>query len=138
MTSQTRKIAFYFHRKQFEFEWGGKVQPRWFNHYTDLYYKFRETRNPLWLERGVFSSLAIPLNSKILELCCGDGFNTFHFYSNRASSITAVDFDQSALTFAKKYNQNSKIDYQFCDITKALPDDSFNNIVWDESIEQFN
>lgn len=136
-TSQTRKIAFYFHKKQFEFDWGAKEQPRWFNHYTDLYYKFRETRNPLWLERGVFSSLAIPLDSKILELCCGDGFNTFHFYSNRASSIYAVDFDLSALDFAKKYNQNSKIEYQFCDITKSLPNDKFNNIVWDASIEQF-
>jgi SAM-dependent methyltransferase len=138
ITSQTRKIAFYFHRKQFEFEWGGTEQPRWFNHYTDLYYKFRETRNPLWLERGVFSSLAIPLNSKVLELCCGDGFNTFHFYSIRASAITAVDFDLSALEFAKKYNYNSKIDYQFCDIIEGLPNEKFNNIVWDASIEQFS
>ena len=138
ITSQTRKIAFYFHRKQFEFEWGGTEQPRWFNHYTDLYYKFRETRNPLWLERGVFSSLAIPLNSKVLELCCGDGFNTFHFYSIRASAITAVDFDRSALDFAKKYNNNSKINYQFCDIIEGLPNDKFNNIVWDASIEQFS
>ena len=43
----------------------------------------------------MFSRLVLKENSRMLEICCGDGFNTRHFYSTRARSIIALDFDEA-------------------------------------------
>jgi SAM-dependent methyltransferase len=138
ITSKLRIITSYFHHKQMEFEWSRKEEPRWFNHFSDQYYQFRQNKNSVWLERGVFNTLVINKKSKLLEIGCGDGFNTFHFFSERCNSIIAIDFDQSALNFAKKYNSNSKIEYKYCNILEGLPEGIFDNIIWDGSIEQFS
>jgi SAM-dependent methyltransferase len=137
MSSITRQLAAYIHKKQMEFVWSRKTEPRWFNHFSDQFYQLRENKNTIWMERGVYNCAVLNENSKVLEIGCGDGFNAFHFYSLRCKDIVAIDFDESALSFAKKYNSNSKIRYQFCDILKHLPDGKFNNIIWDGSIEQF-
>ena len=75
-----RKLSAFTHRQQLQVEWEIGPLPEWFDHNLDLYYQWRAQRNPLWLERGCFSSLALAGNPRLLELCCGDGFNSFHFY----------------------------------------------------------
>ncbi len=138
LTSKSRTFSSYLHRKQMQFDWSRSKEPRWFNHFQDQFFQLRSNKSTGWLEIGVFNSLVISNNSSLLELGCGDGFNTFHFYSSRCKEIIAVDFDASALKFAEKYNFNSKIKYIHCDILQSLPSGQFNNIIWDGSIEQFN
>ena len=43
----------------------------------------------------------------MLDLCCGDGFNSFYFYSLRAASVTAIDFDREAIRWAIKQRKRS-------------------------------
>jgi SAM-dependent methyltransferase len=137
LSSFSRKISYIVHKTQFRFEWGSAQTPEWFDHYMDQFYLFRSTQNPLWLERGTFNLLAIKQNAKVLELCCGDGYNSFHFYSIRAKSIVSVDFDTTAINHAKKYNQATNVEFLLCDIRTQLPNDRYDNILWDAGIAHF-
>ena len=111
--------------------------PEWYDHYMDQYFSWNRRRQPFWLERGVFGLLCIKPNAKVLELCCGDGFNTRHFYSHRALEITALDFDPTAIKHATKYNTHENIQFTKCDIRNHIPEGPFDNIVWDAAIEHF-
>ena len=47
------------HRRLMMVQWRIPPQPEHFDHHIDLYYQWLKTRNPLWVERGVFSSLSL-------------------------------------------------------------------------------
>ena len=132
-----RKISAFTHFAQFAVEWGFHPRPEWFDHYLDQHWQFSAKNNGLWVERGVFSRMVLKPNSKMLEICCGDGFNARHFYSSRAASIIALDFDKDAIPHAKRYNSVPNITYVQKDVCKGLPAGPFDNIVWDAAIEHF-
>jgi SAM-dependent methyltransferase len=132
-----RKFASLTHYAQYALQWGPEPRPEWFDHYLDQHWQWSATNNSLWVERGVFSRLVMKPDSKMLEICCGDGFNTRHFYSSRASSIIAIDFDKDAIPHAKRYNSALNVTYVLQDIRKGLPAGPFDNIVWDAAIEHF-
>jgi cyclopropane fatty-acyl-phospholipid synthase-like methyltransferase len=132
-----RKFSAFTHYSQFAVQWYPKPRPEWFDHYLDQHWQWSATNNSLWVERGVFSRLVMKPNSKMLEICCGDGFNARHFYSSQASSIIALDFDKDAIPHAKRYNSAPNITYIQQDIRKGLPAGTFDNIVWDAAIEHF-
>ena len=135
--SGTRKLASFSHKVQMKYEWNTPPQPEWYDHFGNQFYDFRVSQNPLWAERGVFGLLAIKQGAEVLELCCGDGYNSFHFYSIRAKSIIAVDFDKNAIPHAKKYNQAKNVKFSLCDIRYDLPEGIFDNVIWDAAIEHF-
>ena len=124
------------HKRLFMAQWTLKPAPEWFDHHIDLFYQWQKTNNSLWVERGVFGSLALKGES-ILELSCGDGFNAKHFYSCRSKNVVACDFDPTAINTATKKNQSSNITYVLADIRTEMPDGKYENICWDASIEHF-
>jgi len=132
-----RKLSALTHFLQYAVQWYPKPRPEWFDHYLDQHWQWSAKNNSLWVERGVFSRLVMKPNSKMLEICCGDGFNTRHFYSSRASSILALDFDKEAIPHAKRYNSAHNVTYLQKDIREGLPAGPFDNIVWDAAIEHF-
>jgi SAM-dependent methyltransferase len=132
-----RKLSAFTHFLQFAVQWGFKPRPEWFDHFLDQHWQWASTNNSLWVERGVFSRLVMKPNARMLEICCGDGFNARHFYSSRASSITALDFDKDAIPHARRYNSAPNITYIQQDIRAGLPPGPFDNIVWDAAIEHF-
>ena len=71
-------------------------QPEWFDHRCDQYFQFHVKRSSHWVERGVFGGMILKPTSDVLELCSGDGYNAYHFYSNRCNSIHCIDFDKDA------------------------------------------
>jgi SAM-dependent methyltransferase len=132
-----RKLSASTHFVQFVAQWGFAPRPEWFDHYLDQHWQFSAKNNGLWVERGVFSRLVMKPNATVLEICCGDGFNARHFYSSRAKSIVAIDFDKDAIPHAKRYNQTANINYLLQDIRQGLPNGPFDNIIWDAAIEHF-
>src|SRR5688500_2807946 len=86
-----RKWVVASHRRLRWIQWQLPPTPEHFDHHIDLYAGWSESRNPLWLERGVFGSLALQ-GGDVLELACGDGFNARHFYSLRSRKVVACDF----------------------------------------------
>lgn len=132
-----RSLSSFSHRLQFIVEWGILENPEYFDHYIDQYYAWYKSRNFLMWERGVFSSIAISPEARVLELCCGDGFNSYHFYSIKSSHVTAIDFDKNAINFAKSNFKTSNLNYILGDIRTDIPKEKFNNIIWDAAIEHF-
>lgn len=132
-----RRLVFYTHALQHKLEWSGSQTPEWYDHYLDQYFSWTHRKQPFWLERGVFGLLAMKPQARVLELCCGDGFNSKHFYSHRAQSISALDFDRTALSHARSHNQSSNIQFFEGDIRKDIPQGPFDHIIWDAAIEHF-
>lgn len=118
-------------------QWGILPVPEFFEHKIGLYWLWKAKRSPHWVERGVFSLLAMKPGCKALELCCGDGFNAHYFYSARVGSMLSVDFDPKAIAYARRNFRAENISYELADIRTQMPDGSFDNIVWDAAIEHF-
>jgi SAM-dependent methyltransferase len=137
VSSITRKLAYFAHWLQMKYDWKVPPQPEWFDHYCDQFYLHRKMKSPLWVERGIFGLLAMKQGANVLELCCGDGYNTYHFYSNRANKIISVDFDKDAIPHAKRYNSAPNIDFRLADIRNQMPEGQYDNIIWDAAIEHF-
>jgi SAM-dependent methyltransferase len=125
------------HRRLHRANWQIAPTPEYYNHRLDLYWQWRANRNSSWLERGVFSMVAIKPEAKVLELCCGDGFNAYHFYSKRAGEVIAVDFDPHAIAAAKRYYALPQLRYEVADIRTDIPAGDFDNVVWDTAIAHF-
>ena len=123
------------HNRLFLSQWGFG-EPEWFDHSIDLYYQWSKTGEGFWVERGVYSAIALK-GGDVLELCCGDGFNAKHFYSNLSRSVVSCDFDESAIKTAKRKNTRDNVEFILADIRKDMPKGQFQNIVWDAAIEHF-
>ena len=132
-----RKLSTLSHYVQFVLQWGARPLPGWFDHYLDLYYLWGNTRSPLSCERGILGLLAIKEGARVLELCCGDGFNAFHFYSIRAGQIIAMDLDAQAIKSARRNFAASNIEFLAGDIRRDMPVGQFDNVVWDAALEYF-
>jgi SAM-dependent methyltransferase len=142
LSRASRKAASAAHKLQYQVEWGAD-NPEYFDHFIDQHWQWTANRQSFPWERGVYSSLALQATRsgsrlpKVLELCCGDGFNTYHFYSAQAESITSIDFDTSAIATAKKNCSYSNIRYLLGDIRTDIPDGLYDNVIWDAAIEHF-
>ena len=125
------------HKRLFYVIWKIPKNPEFFNYDINLYYQWLKSKRSWWVERGVFSTLALRKKGKMLELACGDGFNTKNFYSNISESIVACDFDKKAISAARRKNNSPNINYLLADIRHNMPMGSFDNVVWDAAIEHF-
>jgi SAM-dependent methyltransferase len=134
--SLARRWVFGAHRRLMSIQWSITPTPEFFDHQIDLYYLWQASMNSLWLERGAFGSLALK-GGNVLEIACGDGFNTRNFYSLRSESIIACDFDPKAISTALKKNRAPNIKFLLADIRKEMPEGKFGNIIWDAAIEHF-
>jgi cyclopropane fatty-acyl-phospholipid synthase-like methyltransferase len=71
----------------------------------------------------------------VLELCCGDGFNAYHFYSLNAKEVVALDYGSEAIAHAKQFHAAENIRYLQEDLDRFSPGGCFDNIIWDAAIE---
>lgn len=137
----SRKITSWFYKCQYKLKWT-YLNPLFFDHQIDLNYKWSSTQSPMWLKRGVLSNIQIQKfqNAKVLELGCGDGFNTFHFYCDKnVTSVLACDSCSKAIKFAKNHYKDSRIQFIEADIKEVLTerDDDYSNIICDAVINFF-
>jgi len=116
----SQKWASAAHKRLLFVQWSLPPGPEHFDHHIDLFYQWIQTRNSLWLERGVFGSLALK-GEKVLELACGDGFNAKNFYSLRSDSVVACDFDKTAIAVAKSKNSTKNVQFVLADIRTSMP-----------------
>jgi SAM-dependent methyltransferase len=126
----------YTHHRLMLVQWGIPPQPESFDHQIDLFYQWRHARNPQWVERGVFNALCLK-GGKVLELCCGDGFNARNFYSLISQSVVACDFDPHPLRIATTKNRHENITFVQADIRTEMPAGTYDNVIWDAAIEHF-
>jgi SAM-dependent methyltransferase len=125
------------HRHLYWIQWGIPPTPEHFEHRIDLYYLWNVGGNARWLERGVFNALALK-GGDVLEIACGDGFNSRHFYSPRARRVVACDFDPKAIRAARGLNSAPNVEYVLADVRTDLPEGVFDNVIMDAAIEHFS
>jgi SAM-dependent methyltransferase len=135
-TAITRAWVSAAYRRQMLVQWYLPPEPESFEHHIDLYYQWLATRDAMWVERGVFSLLALR-GGDALEIACGDGFNARNFYSARSRRVVACDIDPAVIAFAKARNAAPNVEYLVQDVRNALPEGPFENVVWDAAIEHF-
>lgn len=134
-----RHLAAAGHHFQYIYEWRLMARPpEWFDHYTDLYWRWHRSRNPTSWERGVFGLLAMRDGCRALDLCCGTGFFAYYFYSGRAGSVIAMDYSDKAIAQAKRNFRASNIEYRQGDIRTELPDGPFDNVTLNAALEYFS
>jgi len=108
----------------------------WFDHRIDY---LRRPTNLFWVERGVFGRAAIPPGGKVLDLCCGDGYFSFHFFQSAASQIDAVDANNDAITHARAHHAAPNIRYILRDLlADPLPGKGYDTVLFFEAIEHFS
>ena len=137
LTEESREFALRCHRMKMDFDWTIPPTPEWFDHYLDQYFQLPNSHNTYWFERGVFGGLAVKRGGRLLEICCGDGFNSRHFYSPLVAEMIAADFDPDAIAHARRYNGAPNVEFMETDIREAMPQGVFDNVVWDAAIEHF-
>ncbi len=106
----------------------------WFDHYVDLNYKWPAQGDSTFLERGLFSRLCLSPAADVLEIACGDGFYSRHFYGPGARSVLAVDIDAAAVEFARRVNARENVRYEVHDIRLGLPEASVTHVIWDNAM----
>lgn len=75
----------------------------------------------------------------VLNLCSGDGFYDYHFYSKRAGKIVCVEFDQNAVIHAKRNHQTDNIEYIHGDVLKYdTGEDVYDVVIIRGAIEHFH
>lgn len=137
------RMAEFYLRQYYDWDfkrlWGGThPPPEWFDHRADLY-RWSELRIPFWVERGVFSREVMFEGCKTLDLCCGDGFYPFYFYSGVALHIDAVDKDLAAIAHTRKWHSHPRIRYIQQDaFTDEFPATDYDVITRDAAIEHFS
>ena len=125
------------HRLQYLLQWHiARRQPGWFDHFINQYCWHASRDSSPW-DRGILGLLAMKPGCRILDLCCGDGFYPYHFYSGRAARILAVDYDPEAIRFAKRNFRAANLEFRCADIRTQLPDEIFDNVSWDAGIDYF-
>jgi methyltransferase family protein len=133
-----RALTSFSHHFQYRVEGFLRPSAEWFDHEIDVHWQWVAKQRPMFLERGVLNTLAMRPGAEILELCCGDGFNTHRFYAGRGSRVLAVDYSADALRHARRYHLRTNIEYRKCDLRSEFPEGSFDNIVWDSAIHHFS
>jgi SAM-dependent methyltransferase len=125
------------HHLQYKVEGALRPSAEWFDHQIDAQWQWPRRGRGSFVERGVLSALTIRPGAAVLELCCGDGFSTRHFYAPRAGRVVAVDANPEALRHARRFNPAPNVEYRRCDILRELPEGPFDNVVWDTAIHHF-
>ena len=85
----------------------------------------------------MLSGMTLENAAVVLDVCCGDGINSRHFYSIKSSSVSAIDFDVEVIRWAKKSFKAPNVQYLVGDIRFDIPTGPFTNVVWDAAIEHF-
>ncbi len=133
-----RWLAFNAHKIQHVVQFGAEPKPEWFDHNIDLFHGWPNTGNPDVWERGIYNLMALRPNGKVLDLCCGDGFYSRFFYATKVKSILAIDFSDSAIRHANKLYSHEKIKFVTGDVTRDIPIEKFDNVVWDSAMCLFS
>ena len=141
----SRLFASFSHYRLFHAEWFFD-SPENFDHDINLYWYWGKSGIAHWLERGIYNILAIQIfdKPKVVELCCGEGFNAKYFYSYVSENVYSCDFDKKAIHEAKKKYHSDNVVYNVKDIRYNLQEDIYKsigggitNIIWDTAIEHF-
>lgn len=107
----------------------------WFDH------RFDWLRGPewwAWHERGFAPMKHITSESRVLDLCSGDGFYAGAFYGRVAKIVHGLDRDKRAISHAKFYHMSDNVKFFHQDVFEEWPQLKYDVIVCMAAIEHFS
>ncbi len=114
-------------------------QPSYYKHEINLYEWIYNPSKCEFVEGGVLSRMLIKPDNNVLDLCCGDGSYTYLFFSDIAKQVDAIDFDLSAIKYAKSNYAKDNINFIYGDLLKSdFTNKHYDVIVWNSGIAYFN
>ncbi len=125
-----RALCAGLHHLQYKVEGFLRPSAEWFDHEIDVHWQWVAKQRSLFLERGVLNTLAMRPGAEVLELCCGDGFNSHRFYAGRAARVLAVDYNAGALRHARRYHPGRTSSTAGATCAANFPEGSSDNIVY--------
>ena len=131
-----RAVAASGYSPQYWLQWRiAQRQLGWLDRFINCWHTSRDS-SPR--DRGTLGLLGMKPGCRILDLCCGDGFYPYHFYSHMAARIIAIDYDSMGIDFAKRHFRLNNVEYRYADIRPEMPDEEFDNCSWDAGIDYFS
>jgi len=113
-------------------------RPQFFKHEINLSLWRFEPARWSFAARGVYARESMFRGCSVLDLSCGDGSNSYLFFSDIAGHIDAVDNDTMALSYARRYHAAPAISYHQIDIVnQPLPAGRYDFVVWNAAICYF-
>ncbi len=133
-----RYLRAYFLEERRRFWHSSPSPPHWADHRGDAAL-WPIHRDPSFVERGIYSREVMRPGCRVLDLCCGDGFYAYYFYSTMASQIDAVDHDEAAIASARRHHAAANIGYSNLDVVAdPFPAKRYDVVCWDGAIAHFN
>ncbi len=89
--------------------------------------------------RAFLAAEVIRPGAVVLDIGCGDGSLTKRFYAPRAAHVDAIDLEDSAIGYARRYNAAPNIVFQKLDaVLQPFPRADYDVIVFDGAIGHFS
>lgn len=108
-------------------QWGYK-EPEWFDHRLHLLDPDKWFTD-FWAASADNVIGVLPLRGKLLNLCSGDGFYDYYFYSKRADEIISVELSEEPLNHAKRLHSAANIKYLQESVLTFEPSESYFDVV---------
>jgi SAM-dependent methyltransferase len=137
----SQHMARFFARLLFIRDWQleARGRPQFFKHSMNLAQWPFDPARWAFTARGVYARESMRSGCKVLDLCCGDGAYSRLFFADIAGQVDAVDFDEYALDYARKYHAAPAVRFHRLDIVnQPLPDSGYDVVVWNAAICYFS
>jgi SAM-dependent methyltransferase len=137
----SQRMAALFARLLFIRDWQLETRgrPQFFKHAMNLAHWPFDPARWAFAARGVYARESMRRGCKVLDLCCGDGAYSRLFFADIAGRVDAVDLDEYAIAYARKYHSTPVVRYHRLDIiAEPLPDRGYDVVVWNAAICYFS
>jgi hypothetical protein len=114
-------------------------RPQFFKHEINLSRWRSEPARWAFTARGVYARESMFPGCTVLDISCGDGSNSYLFFSDIAGRIDAIDNDDIALAYAGRFHSRPCISYHKLDIvSQPLPAGPYDFVIWNAAICYFS
>jgi SAM-dependent methyltransferase len=137
----SQRMAWFFARLLFMRDWQleARGRPQFFKHAMNLAQWPFDPARWAFTARGVYAREHMRRGCKVLDLCCGDGAYSRLFFADIAGKVDAVDFDEYALAYARRYHAAPAVHFHRLDIVnQPFPDRDYDVVVWNAAICYFS
>jgi SAM-dependent methyltransferase len=91
-----------------------------------------------WAERGVVGARYIGGDDLVLDLCCGDGFYTKHFFADRARLVHGLDLNAALIERAAQCHGDDRTEFYCRDaVADPFPAEHYDAVMCFAAIEHF-
>ena len=118
--------------------YSGSYKSDWYDHRMHAV-NFRHSNRSNWVESIANVTRILPMGGKMLDLCSGDAWFSYHFMRPILSKIVCIDGGDFVMNHAMKLHNDKKIEFRKANILTADIEQNYYDAVWMRSaIEHFS